>query len=379
MLDVRRLRMLREVSLHGTIRAAASSLSFTPSAVSQQLSALERELGIELLERRGRSVRLTPAAEVLVDRTEQILVKLAAAEAEAKAVASGTEPALRIASFASAAATIVADAVRDNGLDVHILDSDPKLGLARLRGGEVDLAILWEYDFVPLEPGTGIELVPLLDDPIQVIVPASHRAAAETSLELADLAGEAWIDSTALSSCHPFLRRACNAAGFEPRVAAETNDHRSLHHLVASGVGLCPCSRSSTCPPRWSRARSARIPRSGESTPPSGPARRRTRASAACSSASTRPRRAAPPRSTSSARNEPSGPLTRTGRSGKAGSREPDADLHLVCRPDRRRDQPLQVDLVDVLGLPQVPAQEQGLRLQLQVAHAAVARLLAAT
>ncbi|TML34744.1 MAG: LysR family transcriptional regulator [Actinobacteria bacterium] len=226
MLDVRRLRMLREVSLHGTIRAAASSLSFTPSAVSQQLSALERELGIELLERRGRSVRLTPAAEVLVDRTEQILVKLAAAEAEAKAVASGTEPALRIASFASAAATIVADAVRDNGLDIHILDSDPKLGLARLR------------DFVPLEPGAGIELVPLLDDPIQVVLPASHRAAAEPSLELADLAGEAWIDSTTLSSCHPFLRRACNAAGFEPRVAAETNDHRSLHHLVASGVGL---------------------------------------------------------------------------------------------------------------------------------------------
>src|SRR5438093_8102204 len=69
-------------------------------------------------------------------------------------------------------------------------------------------------------------------------MPASHRAAAEPSLELADLAGEAWIDSTRLSSCHPFLRRACNAAGFEPRIAAETNDHRSLHHLVASGVGL---------------------------------------------------------------------------------------------------------------------------------------------
>lgn len=238
MLDVRRLRMLRELSLQGTIRAAASSLSFTPSAVSQQLSALERDLGVELLERRGRSVHLTPAAEVLVKRTEHILVELAAAEAEAKAVATGTEPALRIASFASAAATIVADAVRDNGLDVHILDSDPKLGLARLRAGEVDLAILWEYDFVPIEPGSGIELVPLLDDPIHVVLPASHPAAAEPALELAALAGEAWVDSTALSSCHPFLRRACNAAGFEPRVAAETNDHRTLHHLVASGVGL---------------------------------------------------------------------------------------------------------------------------------------------
>jgi DNA-binding transcriptional LysR family regulator len=238
MLDVRRLRMLRELSLHGTIRATASSLSFTPSAVSQQLSALERDLGVELLERRGRSVHLTPAALVLVERTESILAQLTAAEAEAKAVASGTEPPIRIASFPSAAATIVADAVRDNGLHVHILEADPQLGLARLRGGEVDLAILWEYDYVPLEHGSGIELARLLDDPIQVVLPASHPAAAEPALELASLASEPWIDSTSLSSCHPFLRRACNAAGFEPRIAAETNDHRSLHHLVASGVGL---------------------------------------------------------------------------------------------------------------------------------------------
>src|SRR5690242_17700255 len=190
MLDVRRLRMLRELSLHGTIRAAASSLSFTPSAVSQQLSALERDLGVALLERRGRSVHLTAAARVLVQRTESILVELAAAEAEAKAVATGTEPAVRVASFASAAATIVADAVRENGLDVHILDADPKLGLARLRGGEVDLAILWEYDFVPIEPGAGIELVTLLDDPVQVVLPATHPAASEPAVELASLAGE---------------------------------------------------------------------------------------------------------------------------------------------------------------------------------------------
>ncbi len=238
MLDVRRLRMLREVSLHGTIRAAASSLSFTPSAVSQQLSALERDLGVELLERRGRSVQLTPAAHALVERTEQILVQLAAAEDEARAIASAKEAPLRVASFASAAATILADAVRENGLEAHILECDPQLGLARLRAGDVDLAILWEYDFVPIEPGAGIELVPLLDDPIQVVLPAAHPAAAGPALELASLAGEAWVDSTNLSSCHPFLRRACNAAGFEPRVAAETNDHRTLHHLVASGVGL---------------------------------------------------------------------------------------------------------------------------------------------
>ncbi len=239
MLDVRRLRLLRELSLQGTIRATATSLSFTPSAVSQQLSALERDLGVELLERRGRSVHLTPAAWVLVERTGPILAQLAAAEAETKAVAQGTERPLRLASFASAAATIVADAVRDDGLEVQILDADPDLGHARLRGGEVDVAILWEYDFVPLEPGgASIELVRLLDDPIQVVLPASHPAAGEPALELAALADEPWIDSTTLSSCHPFLRRACNAAGFEPVIAAETNDHRALHHLVASGVGL---------------------------------------------------------------------------------------------------------------------------------------------
>jgi DNA-binding transcriptional LysR family regulator len=238
MLDVRRLRTLREVALHGTIRAASEALSFTPSAVSQQLSTFERELGCELLERRGRNVHLTAAGHLLVERAETILAQLAEAEAEAKAVAGAAPPSVRIASFASAAATIVAEAVQDDGLDAHIVEIDPRIGLARLRAGEVDVAILWEYDFVPLRVSGAIELVPLLDDPIDVVLPRSHSAAAGTALELADLADESWIDSTNASSCHPFLVRACLAAGFEPRIAAETTDHRTLHHLVASGVGL---------------------------------------------------------------------------------------------------------------------------------------------
>jgi DNA-binding transcriptional LysR family regulator len=237
MLDVRRLRTLREVALHGTIRAAAESLSFTPSAVSQQLSALERELGYELLERRGRSVHLTAAGRVLVDRAEPILAQLADAETEAKAAAGAGEPEVRIAAFASAAATIVAEAAA-GGLDAHIVESDPRVGLARLRAGEVDLAILWEYDFVPLRVSGAVELVPLFDDPIDVVMPRTHAAAATADVELAALADEPWINSTSASSCHPFLERACLAAGFEPRIAAETNDHRTLHHLVASGVGL---------------------------------------------------------------------------------------------------------------------------------------------
>jgi DNA-binding transcriptional LysR family regulator len=238
MLDVRRLRALREVALHGTIRAASDALSFTPSAVSQQVSALERDLGVELLERNGRSVHLTAAGRALVARTEAILAELAETEAEVKSIAGGSPPAFRVASFASAAATLVADAVRGNGLDVHIVEADPQVGLARLRAGEVDVAILWEYDFVPLKAAGAIELTPLLDDPIHVVLPRAHPAAAAPTVDLADLAEEPWINSTPLSSCHPFLPRACNATGFEPRIAAETNDHRALHHLIASGVGL---------------------------------------------------------------------------------------------------------------------------------------------
>ena len=238
MVDVRRLRTLREVALHGTIRAAAESLQFTPSAVSQQLSALEREVGYELLERRGRSVHLTAAGRVLVERSEPILAQLADAEAEAKAVAGGGVPPVRIASFASAAATIVAEAVSAGGLEAHILDVDPRLGLARLKAGEVDVAILWEYDFVPLRVSGAVELVPLFDDPIDVVMPRAHPAAGAPEVDLADLADEAWVNSTSASSCRPFLQRACLAAGFEPRIAAETVDHRTLHHLVASSVGL---------------------------------------------------------------------------------------------------------------------------------------------
>src|ERR671934_892787 len=238
MLDVQRLRTFREVALHGTIRGASQALSFTPSAVSQQVSALERELGVELLERTGRSVHLTAAGRALVERADAILAGLAETEAEVRSIAGASPRAVRIASFASASATIVADALRGGDLDVHILEADPRIGLARLRAGEVDVAILWEYDFVPIRPAGAVELVHLFDDPIHVVLPRSHPAAAERALDLAALADEPWINSTAASSCHPFVPRACLAAGFEPRIVAETNDHRTLHHLVASGVGL---------------------------------------------------------------------------------------------------------------------------------------------
>ena len=243
MLDVRRMRVLREVALRGTIRAAAEALSFTPSAVSQQISTLERETGVALLERTGRSVRLTDAGRALVARTDAILAQLAAAEEEMRAAGATSGGTLRLAAFPSAAATIVADAVRRfarryPSVETTLVEADPKLGLASVRSGEATIALVWEYDFVPLEPDGSLALAHLLDDPVHVVLARGHPAAARKSIALAELANDSWINSTRASSCHRFVPRACNAAGFEPRIAAETNDHHALQRLVASGVGL---------------------------------------------------------------------------------------------------------------------------------------------
>ena len=234
------MRVLREVALHGTIRSAAQALSFSPSAVSQQVSALERDLGVRLLVRNGRGVLLTDAGRALVERTEALLAQLAAAESEVRAIDGTSTRTVRVAAFPSAAATIVAAAVRglNGSLTVTIVETDPALGLARVRSGEVDLALVWEYDYVPLDVPPDVQAEHLLDDRVRVLVPHDHRIASRPTVDLAELGAENWINSTRLSSCHPFVPRACRAAGFAPHIVAETNDHRALHELVASGVGL---------------------------------------------------------------------------------------------------------------------------------------------
>jgi DNA-binding transcriptional LysR family regulator len=250
MLDVRRMRVLREVALQGSIAAAAEALSYTPSAVSQQLARLERESGVALLERGPRSVRLTDAGRALVAHTEAILARLASAEAEIRSIAERRAGTLRVASFPTAAAALLPAALTRFAaaypqVAVTLVEADPVAGLEQLLAGEVDVALVWEYDFVPLAVPAAVELVPLLDDPVLVVLPEAHPAARQQAVALTELAGEAWITSTPRSSCHPFTRRACQAAGFEPRVAAETNDHHVLERLVATGVGVALVSELS--------------------------------------------------------------------------------------------------------------------------------------
>jgi DNA-binding transcriptional LysR family regulator len=242
MLDVRRLRVLREVALRGSIAGAAESLRFTPSAVSQQLAKLETEAGVPLLERGPKSVRLTPAAWRLVEHAESILEQLAQAEEELREL-DGSPPMLRMGCNTTAAVSIVPEAlgrfasVRPE-IEVMVTEADPLVSLARLPVRELDLAIVFEYDHVPLPADPRIQLELLLEEPMRIVLPADHPAAGKRVVRLPDLADETWIRSTNRSSCNPFTERACRAAGFEPRIRFEFDDYTAMQNLVASGAGV---------------------------------------------------------------------------------------------------------------------------------------------
>jgi DNA-binding transcriptional LysR family regulator len=243
MLDVRRMRVLREVAERGSITAAARALSFTPSAVSQQVATLEREAGVALVERGPRSIRLTEAGRALAEHTEGILASLEAAEADIQAIAGVRGGMLRVASFPTAYATIMPAAItgfrgRHPGVELTLTEADPLLSISRLNSGELDLALVYEYDYVPLPEDDAVERVTLLDDPIRVLLPRGHREARRRAVPLDALAGERWITSTSRSSCHEFVARSCRAAGFEADIGFESDDHGVWQGLVAAGVGV---------------------------------------------------------------------------------------------------------------------------------------------
>jgi DNA-binding transcriptional LysR family regulator len=242
MLDVRRMKVLREVALRGSIAGAAEALRFTPSAVSQQLAKLEREAGVALLERGPRSVRLTEAGRRLVEHADVILERLAEAEADIRELA-GVQPALRVGAITTAAVSILPDALTRFAAahpeaQVTVSESDPRVSLARLRDRELDLAVVFEYDFVPLPEIEGLELEVLAEEPLRIVLPVGHPVARQRAVRLLDLAEETWIKSTPRSSCSPFTERACRAAGFEPRVPFEFDDYQAMQNLVAAGVGV---------------------------------------------------------------------------------------------------------------------------------------------
>jgi len=240
MLDVRRMRVLREVAVQGSFSAAAEALSFTQSAVSQQIAALERETGTILVQRSARGVRLTEAGEALVRHADAVICRLAEAEAELEAIAGLRGGRLRMAAFESAGATLMPPAIADfrakhPAIELSMTLGEPEHIEPQLKSGELDLVLGFGSRFTDED---GIERRFLLDDPMLLVLPQDHALANKRNLRLADLADEAWIGGPQDCECNRLIYGACSTAGYDPRIAFETDDYAAVQGFVAAGVGV---------------------------------------------------------------------------------------------------------------------------------------------
>jgi DNA-binding transcriptional LysR family regulator len=243
MLHLGRLRVLSEVLSRGSFSAAAEALAYTQSAVSQAVARLEAETGATLVVRDRRGVRPTAAGEALVAHAEAIFAQIEAAEAEVDAILGVRTGPLRVASFPSAGATLMPLAIarfrdRHPGIALTLAEGEPEEIAPRLRAGEFDLALLFEFPGVRERPGAGLRTEPLLIDPMYVVLPAAHPLATKRALTLADLRDQDWVQTSASSPCARHVVRSCLAAGFEPKVTFESDDYETVQGLVAAGVGV---------------------------------------------------------------------------------------------------------------------------------------------
>jgi DNA-binding transcriptional LysR family regulator len=243
MLDVRKLRVLREVENRGTIAAAADALQYTPSAVSQQLAALQAEVGVTLLERVGRSVQLTDAGRRLVRHADEILSRLEEAEAELSA-GDAVRGTVRVSAFQTAALALLPRTIADLGerhpdLRVEYTEAEAEEALPLLAGGELDLVIAEEYDYLPRPRDPRLRREELGRDPMLVAVHEGHSLARRgRPIPLARLAAEPWCTGRSETLFADMILRACRGAGFEPNVQHRANDLQILLELVAAGHGV---------------------------------------------------------------------------------------------------------------------------------------------
>ena len=243
MLHLGRLKVLSEVLGRGSFSAAAEALSYTQSAVSQAVARLEAELGATLVVRDRRGVRPTAAGATLAEHAEAIFAQVEAAEADLAAVLGVRGGRLRVASFPSAGATLMPLAVatfrrRHPEVSLTLAEGEPEEIAPRLRAGEFDLALLFEFPGVRERAGVGLRSVVLLEDPMHVALPAAHALAVKPELTLADLRDEDWVQTSASSPCARHVVRSCLAAGYEPNATFESDDYETVQGLVAAGVGV---------------------------------------------------------------------------------------------------------------------------------------------
>jgi DNA-binding transcriptional LysR family regulator len=246
MLELRRLRLLRELNERGTIAAVADALQFTPSAVSQQLAILEREAGVPLLERAGRGVRLTDPALVLVDHADALLERAALAEADLAAAAGTVTGRGRIAGFQSVALRLALPAMEALAreaprLRCELIEAEPEQALPALALGDVDLVLGDEWQHQPWRLPSGLQRHELFRDPVHLVLSAGHPAARrrEEAVPLAELAGEAWTTGHVGMAWEEITLRTCREhGGFDPDIRYRTNDATVSLALVAKGLAV---------------------------------------------------------------------------------------------------------------------------------------------
>ena len=245
MFDAAGLRVMRAIAEHGSFTAAAHSLGYTQPAVSQMVRRLEQRTGTPLVERSGRTVRLTEAGRLLADRAATILDMIEKAEAEVMAIAGLQAGRVRLMAFPSSSATLVPRALArlrasHPGVTVQFSEAEPPESLAALRNGDVDLAVAFSYE--GNDPGrgeddlNGLDVLDVLTDPVMLVLPRDHELAGQDAVELADLEADRWIAGCA--RCRGHLLTLAHRAGFDPEVAFETEDYVAVLGLVAAGLGV---------------------------------------------------------------------------------------------------------------------------------------------
>ncbi|MFH8797324.1 LysR family transcriptional regulator [Streptomyces sp. NPDC017941] len=248
MLNLERLRTLDALARHGSVSGAAAGLHVTTSAVSQQMTKLEREVGQQLLAKNGRGVRLTDAGRLLADHAARILSQVELAQSDLEQQRGKAVGELRMAAFPTAMRGLLPAAlsslrVGHPGLRVSAQELEPQQGVSGVVRGDLDVAVVLDWYNKPLPVPEGLMKAPLLDDPADVAMPAAHPMADRPEVDLDDFAEDEWITWAEGEFCHEWLMFTLRAKGFEPRIAHRAEEHHTQLALVAAGLGVCVAPR----------------------------------------------------------------------------------------------------------------------------------------
>jgi DNA-binding transcriptional LysR family regulator len=243
MIDIGRLRALHAVALYGSVGSAAEALGYTPSAISQQLAKLERETRTTLLEKRGRGVVLTDAAQELAATASKVLELVESAELKLEEQRGQAIGELVIAAFPTAARGLLPAALphlidANPALDVRVVEMDPFDAVAAVQRGEVHVAVVHDWHNTPLTLTEELSRVKLGTDPADVLVPVDHRLAGKESVRATDLVGERWICQPPGTICHDWLIRTMSKAGVEPIVAYSVAEYQTQIAMLNRGIGI---------------------------------------------------------------------------------------------------------------------------------------------